>query len=98
MRGIEDFNFPAFRAAATWLRSLGYEVVDPSEKGVIDGWTWEQYLKHDLREILDCDGVATMPESGNSKGSWLETTVALHLGMPVREVGHWASIAPGRAA
>ena len=32
MRGIPEFNFPAFRAAAAQLRSQGYEVFNPAER------------------------------------------------------------------
>lgn len=32
MRGIKDFNFPAFDAAAAFLRSEGHEVFNPAEK------------------------------------------------------------------
>lgn len=32
MRGIKDFNFPQFMAAAAHLRELGHEVFNPAEK------------------------------------------------------------------
>jgi Domain of unknown function (DUF4406) len=32
MRGIKDFNFPAFDAAAAELRALGHEVFNPTER------------------------------------------------------------------
>lgn len=32
MRGYENFNFPAFDAAAAFLRSQGHEVFNPAEK------------------------------------------------------------------
>ena len=32
MRGYPDFNFPAFKAAAKYLRSIGHEVFSPAEK------------------------------------------------------------------
>lgn len=32
MRGIKDFNFPAFMAAAEYLRSQGHVVFNPAEK------------------------------------------------------------------
>lgn len=32
MSGIPDFNFPAFHAAAAYLRELGHSVFNPAEK------------------------------------------------------------------
>lgn len=90
MTGIKDHNFPAFRAAAAELKLAGYRVEDPSVKGVVPGWTWEQYLKHDLIQMLrDCTGVAVLPGWRESRGAMLETYVANALGMPIRTVDQW---------
>lgn len=91
MTGIEAFNFPAFREAAARLHAAGYDVEDPSEKGVIDGWTWADYLKYDLRKVLDCQGVATLSGWENSKGAKLEVHVATELGLIVRSVDAFIS-------
>lgn len=37
MRGIPLFNFPAFDAAAQWLRECGHEVFSPAENDRISG-------------------------------------------------------------
>lgn len=34
MRGIEDFNFPAFRVAAQTLRDEGWSVFSPAERDI----------------------------------------------------------------
>lgn len=36
MRGIPEFNFPAFHAAAAQLRAEGYEVFNPAERDEAD--------------------------------------------------------------
>lgn len=83
MTGHRDHNFPAFAAASAVLRDEGYRVIDPGEKGVIEGFEWIDYLKHDLHEILACDQVFVLPGWRESKGSRLEVTMALGLGMEV---------------
>jgi hypothetical protein len=34
MRGVPEFNFPAFNAAAAQLRALGHEVFNPAERDI----------------------------------------------------------------
>jgi len=36
MRGLPEFNFPAFHAAAKTLRELGHEVFNPAERDEAD--------------------------------------------------------------
>ena len=41
MRGIPEFNFPAFHKAAAELRAAGYEVFNPAERDIErDGKDW----------------------------------------------------------
>lgn len=66
MRGIKDFNFPAFHAAAVELRAKGYEVFNPAEhdeenhgKGFNLSATGDlkdiAHTPFDLRETLEKD-------------------------------------------
>jgi hypothetical protein len=90
MTGIPEWNFPAFQAASDTLRAAGYEVIDPSRHGAGAG-TWESYLRRDLVEMLDCDGVALLPGWQGSKGANLEVFVAEALSMPIRNLEEWAA-------
>jgi len=83
MTGIPDHNFPAFHAAAAELRAAGYEVVNPAELGEHADWAWADYLKRDLRVLLDCDGIAMLAGWRDSRGALLEHHVAQQLGMVV---------------
>jgi len=63
MRGIAEFNFPAFREAAEALRGLGYEVFNPAERDESIGFTAEGLdgnedlaaLGFNLRDALGAD-------------------------------------------
>lgn len=85
MSGVKDFNFPAFNAAAAELRRMGHEVVNPAELGEHADWVWADYLKRDLKVLLDCDVVFALPGWRDSRGASLECDVASRLGMPVFE-------------
>lgn len=91
MTGVEGYNFPAFDAAAARLRLAGHVVLNPADRGVIPGWPWEEYLRRDLAEMLDCEGVATLPGWVDSRGAWLEVSVARALSMPIKAVEDWCA-------
>ncbi len=70
MRGIPEFNFPAFRRAAYHYRDLGYRVISPAE--------------HDEELGLDvtgCDGLEDLEDQGfvlQDALLWDLTQVCLH--------------------
>lgn len=83
MTGIPDHNFPAFNAAEDRLVGLGFEVHNPATKGVIEGWTWEDYMRVDLRELTLCDGIFLLNGWWKSPGAKLEQFVASSLNMTI---------------
>lgn len=89
MTGIAQHNFPAFNMANSWLKQVGYETENPAAKGVIEEWTWEDYLKYDIHKLIECQGIATLNGWSRSKGANLEVHIARALSMPVRPVLDW---------
>lgn len=89
MSGIEGMNFPAFNEAANQLRAAGYDVENPADFGVADGWVWADYLKRDIPLMLACDGVATLEGWASSPGASLEVGLAWDLAMPAESVRGW---------
>lgn len=83
MTGIEDFNFPAFNAAAEFLRRGGWTVENPAEHGIVDGAEWADYLAYDLTKIGLCGAIYLLPGWESSKGAQLEVLVAERLGMQI---------------
>jgi hypothetical protein len=93
MTGIVDKNYDSFRQAVLALRSLGYIVVNPWELDVTDVRdTWAECLRRDIRALMDCDGVATLPGWKKSKGACLEVHIAKSLGWPVHNVAYWRDL------
>jgi hypothetical protein len=92
MQGYVDHNYPAFAEASLRLRTAGYNVISPHELGQVPGWEWSDYLRRDLRVLLECSAVAMLDGWERSRGAALETTVAAGLGMPMRTVDGWLDL------
>lgn len=74
MTGIPDYNRPAFNAAAAKLRGLGFEVVNPAEQP--ERPTWEEYMRHDIKLMMDCRSIVLLPGWESSKGARVEYQIA----------------------
>lgn len=99
MRGYPEHNIPAFRAAAAFLLSLGHDVVSPVELGEQlggqdSGCTHEDFVRYDLRHVLDCDAIALLPGWERSTGARCEATVGVTLGFQFYDAVTGAEIAP----
>lgn len=89
MSGLKEHNLPAFAHAAGDLDAAGYVAVNPGERGVIDGYSWRDYMVDAIRLLITCDGVALLPGWENSKGARLEFTIAHDLSMRTEPVDWW---------
>lgn len=86
MRGWPDHNFPAFHAAEDLFEAMGWEVVSPVTIGhhqfgndpTVPGG---EYLRADLRELVDCNAIALLPEWDHSTGARCEAVVAVTIGL-----------------
>lgn len=70
-----------FRNCAKLVESTGkYEAVNPLE-GEPEGLTWEQYMRRDIKKLMDCDRIISMPGWTGSEGAKMERELALSLGI-----------------
>lgn len=77
MRGIPEFNFPAFHAAAARLRVLGHEVINPAELDAATnttGWVFEDFIQRDFDVILSqrVEAIALLDGWQKSQGATME--------------------------
>lgn len=72
-----------FLAAQDEVRLLGHEPIDPCT--IHDGCcqSWSEFMHHDLRTMLDCDGIYALRDWRGSKGATIEIQLALRLGKEV---------------
>lgn len=92
MTGIEAYNYPAFGRAAERFRALGHTVTSPHEvahddNGIRGSIRHADYVRRDLRELLQCDAIALLPGWHASKGAKLEVEVATVLGFTFYDAG-----------
>ncbi len=90
MTGLPDFNFPAFNAAEAERQAAGYETRNPARHGAGEvGLEWADYLRRDIPDLLDCDGVALLNGWQKSRGARLEVHIATALDMPLAGLNEW---------
>lgn len=87
MTGYPDLNFPAFHRAAADLRALGHHVENPAEINPMIGADWADCMRADIRHLVTCDAILTLPGWTESRGASLEVHIAQALGM--RILGSW---------
>jgi Tfp pilus assembly protein PilX len=91
MRGIEEFNHPAFNAAAAALREKGWEVFNPAEYDEKDtvSQTQHDYARRDLGLILNNleagrkDALVLLPGWQLSIGARAERAVSEWIGLEI---------------
>lgn len=105
MRGLPEFNFPAFDWAATILRSHGHDVVNPAEHDRENGFNPagmtgnEDLTEHgfdlraalawDLDQITRCDAVFFLDGWQQSSGARAEYALAQALGLQIASDEYW---------
>lgn len=99
--GHTDLNRPAFESAEKLLRDLGHDPVNPHKLcfEIVDTFTgseeelWRECMKADVRELVTCDGLVTLPGWLESRGAKVEVWLAKSLGIPVSSLAdfHYSS-------
>lgn len=83
MSGLPEFNYPAFNAAASRLRSEGYQVENPANNPAPACGTWRGYMRMALQQMLKCDRIHLLPGWEKSRGAMFEKLTAETLGMTI---------------
>lgn len=84
MSGKVGYNFAAFDEATARLVFEGYVVINPADKGIIPGWSWTDYLAHDIEQLVkECNAIYMLTGWQESRGARLEHHIARELEMEV---------------
>lgn len=86
MRGYPEHNFPAFRDAEARFARVGFDVISPvtigealfgNDPSVPGG----EYIRADVRALVDCASIALLPGWERSTGARCEAVVARTIGL-----------------
>lgn len=103
MRGIPEWNFPAFDKAEDKWRALGHIVFSPAQVDralQYDPQNGESldHLRHviqmDIACIMAADALALLPGWEKSRGATVELSLAQFLGLPIYDAISMARIYP----
>lgn len=101
MRGIEDFNYPLFNAAASELSKWGYVICNPADTdaevhddAVAAKNPLDVYMQRDLADVARTDAVFLLPGWEQSEGANIEVTVAWMLRHPVYTLPKFERVFP----
>lgn len=97
MSGVEDWNFPAFFELDEKLSADGYKVINPAKNdgetleealasvGTFDNpaHDWAEYIKKDVKQLMDANAICVLPGWQNSRGATLEVKLGQALGLPI---------------
>lgn len=75
--------FQRFDEADTELTIKGFEVVNPMTIEHNHDKSWLNYMKTDLKALLDCNAIYMLSNWTDSKGAEIERRLAIDLGMKV---------------
>lgn len=82
--GLPDSEYKAnFEQAKQEVLIYGLEPVSPCDLPHDHGRTWEEYMKEDLRALLECDAVYALRNWEDSRGAKIEIGLARIVGLPI---------------
>jgi nucleoside 2-deoxyribosyltransferase len=82
-----------FLKAENKLYDAGFYPVNPA--ACIPACTeWHQAMREAIGLMLQCDGLALLPDWKKSKGAKIEVGLAQAIGIPVRAIHEWEKAAP----
>lgn len=83
--GYPDGNAKSFSDMAKLITDAGHVAVNPHELPHDHGKTWREYMDEDIKAMMTCDLVVTLPGWNLSKGAMIEVGLAYGLGITAME-------------
>lgn len=69
MSDMPDHGFPLFMEATNACEQRGLAYVNPAEFGVQEDYAWEDYMRRDIKALMECNAILLLPGWRQSKQS-----------------------------
>ena len=79
--GYPNGNAEAFGDAEDSIRWSGHEPVNPHKLTHDHGKTWAEFMREDIKALLDCQAIFMLKGWWHSKGAVIENKLAQELGI-----------------
>ena len=81
--GKPGYNVDVFAAAERHLTACGHTVVNPTtlHEGPLGSLSREEYMRTDIRALLDCEAIYLLPGWQDSRGARMEHDIAVQIGL-----------------
>ncbi len=87
--GVVDYK-KYFSGAEERLEAAGFGTINPAALPHEDPQNWVACMRLDIPIMIqNADGLALLPGWIDSKGAWLEVTIARALNMPIQHLENW---------
>lgn len=77
---VENFE-AAFQLAEDHLTAKGHTVVNPCKLPHMHGHTWGEFMREDIKALMDCDAIFMLDGWRRSNGARIEHQLAMRLMM-----------------
>jgi hypothetical protein len=74
-----DVAFEKFERAENQLKAIGFEVINPMKLDHKNAVTWSDYMRTDIKALMDCDNIHMLSNWRSSEGAKLEKYIANEL-------------------
>lgn len=81
--GIELHAEQLFDKAEKMLVDMGYDVVNPMKLPHEHDQEWKDFMKEDIKHLMQCDIIYMLPNYSDSRGARIELFLAGELSMTV---------------
>ncbi len=72
-----------FDSAETFLRAKGFDPINPMKLDHSQATEWEDYMKTDIKALMEADAIYMLRKSEQSAGAKLEMFIAVNLKMAI---------------